>query len=88
MLIEPKMSRIFMVKIILIDLTRFSKMIAVVLFLTRIRQSYSNVLLLQNQVSKISNHWQVKKKDFLTQEKANPHLNRKVVIFIPNMLII
>lgn len=33
-LIEPKMSKIFMVKIILIDLTHFSKMIAVVLFLT------------------------------------------------------
>lgn len=33
-LIEPKMSKIFMVKIILIDSTHFSKMIAVVLFLT------------------------------------------------------
>lgn len=60
-------------------------MISFVLFLSNrnLVNSYSNVLLLQNQISKVSKHWQEKiLESFLSQEQAILNINRKVVIFI------
>lgn len=60
-------------------------MISFVLFLSNrnLVNSYFNVLLLQNQISKVSKHWQEKiLGSFLTQEQAILDINRKVVIFI------